>query len=67
MRVLLAVYSVADGDIVRKVSCLDTVAELQAGEGQAVLLIERGTEFCDTTHFIDLTGPEPVLALKPEE
>lgn len=66
MRVLLAVYSVADGDIVRKVSCQDTVADLQAGEGQAVLLIERGTPFSDDTHFIDLTGPEPVLAVKPE-
>lgn len=66
MRVLLAVYDIATGDIVRKVSCHDTVAELQAGEGQAVLLIERGTAFDDDTHFVDLSGPEPVLTPYPE-
>lgn len=63
---LLAIYDATTGQILRRVSCHESVAAMQAGDGQAVHVVPRGTAFDDTTHFIDLSGPAPVLKPKPE-
>ena len=66
MSVQLAIYDSATGDIVRRVTCSESVADSQCRDGEAAIEIPRGTIFTDATHFIDLTGPAPVLTPKPE-
>lgn len=66
MSVLLAIYDPATGDIYRRVTCSESVAESQCRAGEAAIEIPRGTIFTDATHFIDLSGPVPVLTPKPE-
>jgi hypothetical protein len=72
--VLLAIYLLHDSDeengpkagtIVRKVACSESQVGAQARPGEAMLAVPRGTIFNDLTHFIDLSGPEPVLTPKP--
>jgi len=64
MRVLLVVYDVENGAIARRVSCQEELVALQAGEGQSVLVIERGVDFSDATHFVDISADPPVLKLR---
>jgi len=58
-----AIYDPVTGAIYRAANS----ATPQARAGEAMFEIERGTIFSDTTHFIDLSGPAPVLALKPQD
>ena len=66
MSALLAIYDAATGDIVRRVTCSESVADSQCRAGEAAVEIPRGTIFTDATHYIDLSGPAPVLTPKPE-
>lgn len=65
MSVLLAVYEPVTGEILRRVTCSESIVDAQARSGEASIEISRGTIFNDATHYIDVSGSVPVLALKP--
>lgn len=71
MSVLLAIYRISDvpdgpqtGDIVRRVTCSESVADQQCRDGEAYIELPRGTIFSDATHYINVFGDVPVLSLK---
>lgn len=60
MSVLLAIYNPETGDILRRVTCSENVAEIQTRKYRA-LVIERGTIFTDATHRVDLNTLQLVV------
>ena len=61
------VYDTTTGEIIKTGNCPVGVMALQApGASHAVAMLAPGTLVSDATHFIDLSGPAPVLTLKEQ-
>lgn len=66
MSVLLAIYNPENGEIIRRVTCSNSMASQQVQEGEAAIEVPRGTIFNDTTHIVDTSGDEIRLVDKQQ-